>query len=94
MLRPSKYIVIVPVSEGIYLFVNTFTGVILQGTEKVRALLSQKSIKECDNEYLSELHAAGFLTELTPQEEIAVQDFDRQIKELNPKRKRKSELGT
>ena len=31
---------------------------------------------------------------LTPQEEIAVQDFERQINELNPKRKRKSELGT
>jgi uncharacterized protein len=69
MLKPSRYIMTMRITQEKYLFVNTFTGAILLGTEKIRKILKGDTIT-CDEETLSELVSGGFLTELTPQEEI------------------------
>lgn len=71
MINPSRYIVVIPGSKGKYLFVNTFTGAALEGTEKIKRILKgSQSPRDCDEETVAELIATGFLTELTPQEEI------------------------
>ena len=68
MLRPSRYIITMHITEGKYFFVNTFTGAALLGTEKVWKILKGDN-PTCDEETLTELVSGGFLTELTPQEE-------------------------
>lgn len=69
MLRRSRYVVTVPVSDDEYLFVNTFTGDIIQGTKEVQEILESDHPEECDEEVLSVLISCGFLTELTFKEE-------------------------
>ena len=69
MLKPSRYIMTTYIARDKYLFVNTFTGAILLGTENVRKILRGEPIT-CDEETLSELVSDGFLTDLSPQEEI------------------------
>lgn len=69
MLRRSRYVMTVPVSDEEYLFINTFTGDILQGTKEVQDILESDNPEECDEEALSVLTSCGFLTELNPKEE-------------------------
>ncbi len=67
MLRRSRYVMTVPGSHGEYLFVNTFSGAMIAGTEKILRILNGET--ECDEEMLSSLVSSGFLTELSPKEE-------------------------
>ena len=67
MLRRSRYVITVPGSHGEYLFVNTFSGAMIAGTEEVLRILNGKA--ECAEEMLSSLISSGFLTELSPKEE-------------------------
>ncbi len=68
MLRPSRYIMKIPGLQGEYLFVNTFTGALISGTEELLKIIHGDT-DDCDEEMLSSLVSAGFLTELTPKEE-------------------------
>lgn len=68
-MRTSRYTVIVPIAESEYLFVNTFTGAVAQGGKEVYQLLKGER-NNCDEETISSLVSTGFLTELTPHEEI------------------------
>ncbi|KYK35500.1 MAG: hypothetical protein AYK19_10610 [Theionarchaea archaeon DG-70-1] len=70
MLRKSKYVLTVPLSEGEYLFVNTFTGDMISGTRDLLKVF-KGGLESCDTDVVSSLVTSGFLTELTPKEETA-----------------------
>ena len=67
-MRRSRYVIAVPGPEGEYLFVNTFTGAMIIGTEDTLRILEGET-DFCDEEMREDLFSAGFLTELTPKEE-------------------------
>lgn len=67
MLRRSRYVITVPGPAGEYLFVNTFSGAMIAGTEEVLKILNGD--QKGDKETLSSLVSSGFLTEFSPKEE-------------------------
>ncbi|MGC1119721.1 MAG: radical SAM protein [Candidatus Methanofastidiosia archaeon] len=69
MLRRSRYVVMVPLRNDEFLFVNTFTGAILYGTEEILHILNDTSPEKEAAEELSTLISLGFLTELSPKKE-------------------------
>ncbi|MBU6997575.1 MAG: radical SAM protein [Theionarchaea archaeon] len=70
MLTRSRYAVVIPVSDEDYLFVNTFTGHILQGKNHLKEILDSENPEACDAEAVKILQESGFLTTMSPREEI------------------------
>ncbi|MGC1120737.1 MAG: hypothetical protein WBA22_06550 [Candidatus Methanofastidiosia archaeon] len=69
MLRRSRYVMVVPLSDGDYLFVNTRNGSMVMGTEEMCNILQGPEDRTADEKVLDSLVSSGFLTESTPKEE-------------------------
>ncbi|MBU6996965.1 MAG: radical SAM protein [Theionarchaea archaeon] len=69
MLRRSRYVLVIPLQNREFLFVNTFTGAILFGPEEILRILNGVNPEQETSEEVSALVSQGFLTELSPKEE-------------------------
>jgi len=70
MLRRSRYTVTIPLSGDEYLLVNTFTGAMISGTKDFLKAYEADALENCSEELVSTLFSSGFVTELTPREEM------------------------